>query len=90
MKKRRFGDISESLAADLVHPSLSYVGAGFCFVEKKSLNLEYLVMPFGLTNELALFQGLMNDVLRTCSTDLYLFGQHLHFFHLILRSMPNI
>lgn len=27
---------------------------------------EYLVMPFGLTNAPAMFQGLTNDVFKTC------------------------
>ena len=123
--------ITESVAAGLIRPSSSPVGAGFFFVEKKDKTLrpcidytglnditvknryplplidsafsplhsarvfskldlrnayhlirikegdewktafnthlghfEYLVMPFGLTNAPAVFQGLVNDVLR--------------------------
>ncbi|KAL4007301.1 hypothetical protein ACER0C_001153 [Sarotherodon galilaeus] len=102
--------INDSLAAGIIRPSSSPVGAGFFFVDKKDKTLrscidfrglnqdhmfskldlrnayhlvriregdewktafnthighfEYLVMPFGLTNAPAVFQALVNDVLR--------------------------
>lgn len=102
--------INDSLAAGLIRPSSSPVGAGFFFVEKKDNTLrpysafgplhgakifskldlrnayhlvriregdewktafithlghfEHLVMPLGLINAPAVFQALVNDVLR--------------------------
>lgn len=123
--------ITDSLAAGIIRPSSSPVGAGFCFVEKKDKSLrpcidfrrlnsitvknkyplpllssafellqeatvfsklelrnayhlvrirrghewktafnthlghfEYVVMPFGLTNSPAVFQALVNDILK--------------------------
>ncbi|KAI3364495.1 hypothetical protein L3Q82_011281 [Scortum barcoo] len=100
------GYINDSMAAGIIRPSTSPVGAGFFFfVKKKDSSLrpcidfrglnnittsttpttwcgsgrrdewktafntplghfEYLVMPFGLTNAPAVFQALINDVLR--------------------------
>ncbi|KAI3351082.1 hypothetical protein L3Q82_005605 [Scortum barcoo] len=99
------GYINDSMAAGIIRPSTSPVGAGFFFVKKKDsslrpcidfrglnnittsttpttwcgsgrgtngrqpstppwANFEYLVMPFGLTNAPAVFQALINDVLR--------------------------
>uniref|UniRef100_A0AAQ4RF45 Gypsy retrotransposon integrase-like protein 1 n=1 Tax=Gasterosteus aculeatus aculeatus TaxID=481459 RepID=A0AAQ4RF45_GASAC len=84
--------IRDSLAAGLIRPSSSPLGAGFFFgatiFTKLDLrnayhlvrikegdewltgfntpmgHFEYLVMPFGLTNAPAVFQSMVNDVLR--------------------------
>ncbi|KAI3370657.1 hypothetical protein L3Q82_007223 [Scortum barcoo] len=83
------GYINDSMAAGIIRPSTSPVGAGCHHIHqirppynayhlvriregdewKTAFNtplghFEYLVMPFGLTNAPAVFQALINDVLR--------------------------